>query len=437
PCGLGAAYRLLELGHDHFSIVEKNDYIGGLSASFADEQGFTWDIGGHVIHSHYDYFDQIFSKLMRNEYYSHQRSAWIYQYERWIPYPFQNNIRHLPKQALLECLAGLIAAQQNEGSSTPRNFAEWVRASFGAGIAEHFMLPYNQKVWATHPHKMDFKWIGERVSLIDLHSILSQVILEQDTINWGPNNTFLFPKKGGTGGFFSRFVPIIAKQLRLKTRVVTIDCIRKTVTTSQGEQIHYDQLVSTMPLDILIKQCALEKLSAPSRLLRHSDATIVGLGIKGAPPVSLADKSWVYFPEPEHPYYRMTVFSNYAKSHSPTAHYSLMFEISYPARKRPDEKELVSKTVRAAIQAGFIKDKQAIVDIYSYPFTYSYPVPTLQRDEALRIIQPALEKRQIYSRGRFGAWRYEIGNMDHCFMQGKEIVDRLLVGTQERTCRLR
>ena len=40
--------------------------------------------------------------------------------------------------------------------------------------------------------------------------------------------------------------------------------------------------------------------------------------------------------------------------------------------------------------------------------------------------------QEIHSRGRFGAWLYEIGNMDHSVMQGVECVNNLLLGEPER-----
>jgi hypothetical protein len=55
----------------------------------------------------------------------------------------------------------------------------------------------------------------------------------------------------------------------------------------------------------------------------------------------------------------------------------------------------------------------------------------LGRDAALGEIVPALEARGVWPRGRFGAWRYEVGNMDHCFVQGLEVVDRILSGKAE------
>jgi protoporphyrinogen oxidase len=53
PTGLGAGYRLKELGRRNFTLYDRNPYVGGLAHSFTDEKGFTWDIGGHVMFSHY------------------------------------------------------------------------------------------------------------------------------------------------------------------------------------------------------------------------------------------------------------------------------------------------------------------------------------------------------------------------------------------------
>jgi hypothetical protein len=60
-------------------------------------------------------------------------------------------------------------------------------------------------------------------------------------------------------------------------------------------------------------------------------------------------------------------------------------------------------------------------------------VPTVERDEALSTMQPWLREQGIWSRGRFGAWLYEIGNMDHSAMQGVEFVNHVLHGEPETT----
>ena len=62
-----------------------------------------------------------------------------------------------------------------------------------------------------------------------------------------------------------------------------------------------------------------------------------------------------------------------------------------------------------------------------------YPIPSLHRDRALNRLQPAFKARDVLSRGRFGAWKYEVSNQDHSFAQGVEAVDRWLGGGVEET----
>ncbi len=59
----------------------------------------------------------------------------------------------------------------------------------------------------------------------------------------------------------------------------------------------------------------------------------------------------------------------------------------------------------------------------------------MDRNEALDTIHAYLEPSGIHSRGRFGSWKYEIGNQDHSLMQGVELVDRWLDGTEEKVFR--
>jgi len=70
-------------------------------------------------------------------------------------------------------------------------------------------------------------------------------------------------------------------------------------------------------------------------------------------------------------------------------------------------------------------DQQNVISRWHRKLPFGYPVPTISRDSILRRVLRALETQQIYSRGRFGAWLYEISNQDHSFMQGVELVNRL------------
>ena len=112
-----------------------------------------------------------------------------------------------------------------------------------------------------------------------------------------------------------------------------------------------------------------------------------------------------------------------------------MCETTYSSHKPVESAGIVESTLRGLADSGMIEDgvKGRVASRYLIDIPYSYPVPTLGRDRALAKIQPYLESRSVYSRGRFGAWKYEVGNMDHSFMQGVELVDRLLTGKPEST----
>ena len=78
------------------------------------------------------------------------------------------------------------------------------------------------------------------------------------------------------------------------------------------------------------------------------------------------------------------------------------------------------------------KDLELVDSTFLIHAGHAYPIPSVDRDEALAVIQGYLEQHEIYSRGRFGSWKYEIGNQDHSLMQGVELVDRWLDGTEEK-----
>ncbi|BCS53768.1 NAD(P)/FAD-dependent oxidoreductase [Geobacter sp. SVR] len=436
PCGLGAAYHLDKLGHNSWQLFERNSNVGGLSASFIDDKDFTWDIGGHVLFSHYTYFDKAVAEALGDAYYEHQRESWIRILQTWVPYPFQNNVRHLPTEALQECVEGLRKLQGDPSQTT--NFREWMDTIFGSGIVKFFMEPYNRKVWGVVLETMSKEWIAERVSVVDLGRIERNITEQRDDLSWGPNNTFKFPKQGGTGAIYEGIARPLGDRIHLNHEMVSIDPDAKRVSFANGRVEPYDVLINTPPLDLLVAACCAlpETVRAAAENLVHNSGLIVGLGIEERRDDS---KCWMYFPESNSPFYRVTNFHNYSPFNVPggdTRRYSsLMCETTYSSYKSVDKADIVDRTVQGLHASGMIDGPQIqrIVSRYLIDIPYSYPVPTLGRDGALSMIQPWLESRDIYSRGRFGAWKYEVGNMDHSFMQGVEVVERLFAGGNEPT----
>lgn len=440
PTGLGAARRLAELGERDFAVLEANSYPGGLAASFKDSQGFTWDVGGHVVFSHYEYFDRMLDEALGGDYLEHQREAWVRIAGTWVPYPFQNNIRHLPRDLAWECVRGLLPGVRPEGKGLPADFREWIGRVFGEGIARLFMLPYNFKVWATPPELMDYRWIGERVSVIDLERVLKNLILEQDDVSWGPNHTFRFPLRGGTGEIYRRVAARLADHIRYGFPVSAVDPARRTVRGPGGTELEYERLLFTGPLDILARTLltsAPDAVRQASAGLEHSGGYIGGVGVEGP---KTDERCWMYFPESDNPFYRVTNFHHYSPNNTPdpdgmvTRKRAYMTEVSFSGHK-PEPASHLDSVVDGLVNVSLMtpQERDAIVSTWEMRLDYSYPVPTLGRDRALGVIQPWLETAGIFGRGRFGGWKYEVSNMDHSVMQGVEWAERMVTGKTETT----
>jgi protoporphyrinogen oxidase len=131
PAGLGAGLRLADLGYENWFIYEKEDRAGGLSASFTDDKDFVWDLGGHVLFSGIPAFNTLFEEVMEGEYLEHQREAWVRYGSRWVPYPFQNNIRRLPPPDLARCFAGLVRTRIGRGGQAVSEFRDWIKRHSG------------------------------------------------------------------------------------------------------------------------------------------------------------------------------------------------------------------------------------------------------------------------------------------------------------------
>ncbi|RPB20648.1 FAD/NAD(P)-binding domain-containing protein [Terfezia boudieri ATCC MYA-4762] len=464
PTGLGAAKRLDQINTASWLLLESCEKPGGLASTDVTPEGFLYDVGGHVIFSHYKYFDDCLDEALPNksDWYTHQRVSYVRCKGNWVYYPFQNNILQLPKDDQVRCMNGLIDAALGARVATakPKNFDEWILRMMGEGIANLFMRPYNFKVWGVPTIMMQCEWLGERVAAPDIKFVARNIILGKPAGNWGPNATFRFPARGGTGGIWSavaRTLPEVNLRFGAQGTVDRINADNNTVTLKDGTIVKYGRLISSMAVDTLVAKLGDSELIKLCRGLLYSTTHVIGVGIRGKRPERIGDKCWLYFPEENCPFYRATIFSNYSPNNQPDAstllqtllhasgdpsqsskpmagpYWSLMMEISETPLKAVNLRTLVGDTLRGCINVELLRPEDEIVSVYLRTFDHGYPIPSLERNEILDKVLPSLKERGIYSRGRFGSWKYEVGNQDHSFQLGVEAVDNILHGSVELT----
>lgn len=307
---------------------------------------------------------------------------------------------------------------------------------------------------------MQCQWLGERVAAPNLKAVTKNVILQKTAGNWGPNATFRFPARDGTGGIWiavAKTLPDEKKRFGKKGTVQKVNADKKQVLLADGTTIKYERLVSTMAVDALAEAMQDEKLIDLSKGLFYSSTHVIGVGIRGSRPERIGDKCWLYFPEDNCPFYRATIFSNYSPYNQPQKnvklptiqlangsrrqsmqakegpYWSIMLEVSESSMKPVDHETLLKDCIQGLVNTEMLKPEDEIVSTYHRRFDHGYPTPTLEREGVLKQMLPSLQEKGIWSRGRFGSWRYEVGNQDHSFMLGVEAVDHLVNGAVELT----
>jgi protoporphyrinogen oxidase len=385
----------------------------------------------------------------------HKRESWIrYTPETWVEYPFQNHFYTCKDTQLTkDCVDGILEANHSAMFNRNKplsNFQDWIDRVFGRGLAKHFMNPYNFKVWAYPPSEMNSVWVGERVATVDLNKTVDNIISQNEkkinpNASWGPNSTFKFPKYGGTGSIWRGVGGMLDQnKLMLNTNVSEIDTTEKLIKFDNSNTIQYDYLINTIPIDLLMsnvikptKELDVEKIFSTYGKPLHSSTNVIGIGLNGKPPSDMADKSWMYFHTDRSPFYRSTVLSNYSPYmvRETGKQWSLMLEVS-ESPNRPLSENIVEESIQGLLNEKLIKESDVddIASKWYLRMEYGYPTPYLKRNQFLDHVEPILRKSMnIYSRGRFGGWKYEVSNQDHSCMQGVESVDNILYGCEEQT----
>ena len=468
PTGLSAAYHL---GEDAV-LLEKESRVGGWCRSIEDK-GFTFDFAGHIMFSNDAYVHDMYKMLLGDNVHWQNREAWIYSKNVYTRYPFQGALYGLPPEVIKECITGAIEsrfgamnkkAKSNghapsngvavssspsvckaesitdccgdgvmeaaselgkrplaDPSSEPRNFEEFIYKVWGAGIAKHFAIPYNKKIWAVPLTEMETSWLGGRVPLPDLEEMIEGA-LSPVAKPMGPNARFGYPLRGGFQSLMNGFLPHLKGDLRLNTRVRKVAAKAHTVTLVDGQTIPYEHLISTMPLPLLIRAIG-DEVPGPIRdaatSLRHTSVRCVNIGVARE---NLTEKHWIYYPE-DTVFHRIFVQGNASPHCNPPGGFGLTCEITYSEHKPLpcDGEDLIQRCIDDCRKVGFFGEDDAILTANQVDMPYAYVIYDHGRSANVAQLREWLLKHDIVLSGRYSEWEYY--NSDHAFLAGKKAAE--------------
>ena len=422
PTGLAAAYYLGQwTPQSRTLLVEKEERVGGWCRSVVDH-GFTFDFAGHIMFSNEPEVLRLYALLLGDNLHWQNREAWVYSKDVYTRYPFQGALYGLPPAVLKECLLGAIEAQSaataaGPNAPAPANFEEFIYRVWGKGVAKHFAIPYNQKLWAVPLTEMETSWLGGRVPMPNLEQMIDGA-LEPTPAPMGPNAKFGYPLHGGFQALMDGFVPLIDAELEMGTKVVKVRPGERLVSLSNGRQLHYGKFISTMPLPQLVAACGDEAphaVRAAASALRHVSVRCVNLGVARE---ALTEKHWIYYPE-DTVFHRIFVQGNASPHNNPQGGFGLTCEITYgPSKPLPaDGQALIDLCIADARRVGILRADDKLITSNQVDMPCAYVVYDHARAANVKLIREWLTSFDIVLAGRYSEWEYY--NSDHAFMAGR------------------
>lgn len=415
--GMSCAFEFRRRKKD-FLIIEKENFCGGLAASFS-KNGFTFDFSGHLLHLRWAETSSFIKDILKGNILKIKRRSAIYFKGKFVPYPFQANLYSLPQIDRSYCVREFIRTLEGPHPSA-RDFKNWTLSVFGKGISKYFMLPYNEKLWQNPLEKMSLGWLGSFVPVPDPSEILKGAYFPSSA-NIGYNGLFHYPRRGGIGAL-SAALSSAAGPVNYGCELICVKASEKKASVRGLGEINYETLINTSPLkDFVLKiKDAPERVKKAAKKLKSNRIYILNLGLKRKSP----PYHWIYFPQKEYPFYRLGFYDNFSPFSAPEGQGALYAEIAVKENEILDTDRAYSSCIRAFSSLGFIKDERDILQAQWLKVDNAYAFYDFEREKALKEINSWLLSRKIYSIGRYGAWKYSF--MEENIKDGFETARKII-----------
>ena len=413
--GLTLARLLQEQGKEVVVLEAEQEY-GGLCRSKTD-QGFTFDTGGsHIIFSRDDEVLPFMRRMIAGNEQRNNRTTKIFYKQRFVKYPFENGLSDLPQEDRFFCINGfiktLIAIEKGE-IPAPVNFREWIYYTFGNGIAECYMIPYNEKIWKYPTDKMSLHWVDGRIPRPPVEDIIKSAI-GIETEGYIHQAVFSYPLDGGINALVRAIARPIEQCINTGFRVTSIRKSGDIWQISNGDtHIQADQCICTMPVQHLLP-CLDDvptEVKNAAGALKYNSLVCVNIGIKGSVP----QISWLYVSDPAAGRTNRISFpSGYSRHGAPDGCSAILAEITHqPGDDVADltDDELINEVVDM-LQSMQILHKDQIVYTSVEREPFAYVVYDLDYQNNIAMIKEYCMKIGIPLVGRFAQFEYL--NMDGC-----------------------
>ncbi|WWW75640.1 FAD-dependent oxidoreductase [Escherichia coli] len=380
-----------------YLIIEGENEPGGYCRTIKSS-GFTWDYSGHFFHFKNEHIkNYIFERMEHQEIFNVNKITSIYIKNTYIDFPFQKNIHQLPKDDFINCLVDLYEATKKDKKTNKYNsFKEMIYMNFGNTICDLFLIPYNEKLYATSLDRLDSSAMGRFFPNANFDDVIRNFrVADADSYN----NSFVYPEGGAYEYIKALLKNIPREKIKLNEQVIKINIENKTITTSNGNTYHYSNLISTIPLNRFI-DIADTNITINKETLTCNKVRVFNIGFDRP---SNLNEHWIYYPEKDIVFYRVGFYDNIMQSDR----MSLYVEIGekFDSTDELAEEELLNRVLNDLKKVGVINDHKYIDHCY-IEMNPAYVHINEQSESEKEKLFYHLETKNIYSLGRYGAWKY-------------------------------
>lgn len=414
--GISGLATAAALNDDDYLVLEADREIGGYCKTI-QKDGFTWDYSGHFFHfKHPEIEAWLRERMIGQRIRVVEKRSFISYAGKLIDFPFQKNIHQLPREDFIDCLYDLYFARAPEElggervgeGEGPESFRDMLYARFGRSIAERFLVPYNEKLYACDLSRLDRDAMGRFFPHANLTDVIRNM---KNPDNASYNSSFTYPEGGAI-----EYVKALASAVReggivTNEALVGIDLDRKIAKTTKRE-IRFERLVSSAPFPALLR---LANVAHDPSDYSWNKVLVFNLGFCRKGP---KDVHWIYYPDRERVFYRVGFYDNIFD----TDRMSLYVEIGFDKDAEVDVEAMRARVLEDLAREGVVRDHQLVAH-HSVVMDPAYVHITKRSMAEVAKIRGALGERGVYSIGRYGAWTY--CSIEDNIIEARELVASL------------
>lgn len=426
--GAGPAGMLCALELDKakipFTLIEKDSQVGGLSKTHTFGK-FQTDNGPHRFYSKNKYLYQLIEELLGKRWIKVNRFTRFYIGGKFYNYPieFKNVVRNLGLQTMTKAAIDYIKVRISFDRSLPVNFEEYVVSKFGKTLAEFNFINYTEKIWGLPCSSLSVDWARQRIKDLSIVSIVKNLLINKGSKPKTLVNQFYYPDLG-TGIIYEEIQKKVRGRCNLHlnsepSRIYHNGRKITKVVLNNKKVYRPKHLVSSIPINKLLQlltPAPPQKILAAAGKLKFRSQVYLFITIK-KPFVS--QDQWIYFPEKEIPFGRISEMKNFSSRMSPKGKTSLLIEFFCWENDKTwnkTEEQLLDESARHLEKMNLLA-KSDIDTAYLIRQKNVYPVYDLSYKKYLGILKEYLDKfdNLIYI-GRPGRFKYT--NQDHSMEMG-------------------